>query len=237
MAKVLIIEDDATLAETMAFQLRRVGYDTITAPDGRAGLRRFHRERPDLIILDLMLPEIDGWRVLESVRQEDTRIPVLVCSARTSEHDAVHGLEIGADDYIAKPFRARELVARVKANLRRVQVDRSIQGGTALVAGPLTVDPAQFQAYLDGRSVGLTAREFEVLHALAREMGRPLTREEIYRRVWGYERHHGDRSVDVFVRKLRRKLEGAAPATRFIHTHYGVGYTFEARPAAEAPTT
>jgi DNA-binding response OmpR family regulator len=204
------------------------------AADGAVGLRLFRQHRPDLVILDLMLPKMDGWRVIEDLRAQDPRVPVIVCSARTSEYDRVHGLEMGADDYVTKPFSMKELVARVTAHLRRVETHRNPDGERVVTAGSLVVDPDQVQAFADGRPVGLTPREFEVLYVLARAEGKPLPRERIYREAWGYEMMRGDRSVDVFVRKLRQKLSAAIPDTTFVQTHYGVGYRFEPVPVDEA---
>ena len=228
---VLIVEDDDTISETLDYHLSRAGYRTLTAADGARGLRLYRTQRPDLIILDLMLPQIDGWRFTEELRKEDQDVPIIMCSARTSEFDRVNGLEVGADDYIIKPFSMKEMLARVQAHLRRA--DRVHQRDTSSVieTDGLGVDPEQVQAFIDGRSVGLTPREFEVLHALARNPGKPVPRERLYREVWGYEMLPGDRSVDVFVRKVRRKLSELAGERSFIETHYGVGYRFEARHA------
>lgn len=232
---VLVVEDDEAIAESLAYALGRAGFRVLTAADGAQGLRLFRQHRPDLLILDLMLPQMDGWRVLEDVRGEDALVPVLVCSARTSEFDRVHGLEMGADDYVLKPFSMRELVARVSAHLRRVESHRRPEGDRIIESGGLVIDPDQVQAFVDGNPVGLTPREFEVLYVLAREEGKPLPRERVYREAWGYEMMRGDRSVDVFVRKLRQKLAAAAPDRSFVQTHYGVGYRFE--PMEASPVT
>jgi DNA-binding response OmpR family regulator len=228
---VLIVEDDEAISDSMAYALARAGYRTLRAADGGQGLRLFRQQRPDLVILDLMLPQMDGWRVTEELRREDPRVPVIVCSARTSEFDRVHGLEMGADDYVTKPFSMKELLARVSAHLRRVESHRHRETGDAIEVAGLAIDPDQVQAFVGGRSVGLTPREFEVLHALARAEGRPIARERVYREVWGYEMMRGDRSVDVFVRKVRQKLAAARPETTYVQTHYWVGYRFEAIPA------
>ena len=229
---ILIVEDDEAIAESIAYHLGRSGYRTLRAADGGQGLRLFRQQRPDLVILDLMLPQLDGWRFTQEVRGEDPRVPILVCSARTSEYDRVHGLELGADDYVTKPFSMKELTARVHAHLRRAESHRRPDGARAIEAEGLVIDPEQVQAFVDGRSVGLTPREFEVLFALARSGGKPLARERVYREVWGYEMMHGDRSVDVFVRKVRQKLAAARPDRSYVQTHYGVGYRFEPGPAA-----
>jgi DNA-binding response OmpR family regulator len=224
---VLIVEDDEAISDSIAYALERAGYRTLRAADGGQGLRLFRQQRPDLVILDLMLPQVDGWRVTEELRREDPRVPVIVCSARTSEFDRVHGLEMGADDYVTKPFSMKELLARVQAHLRRVESHRDPNGGESIEVAGLLIDPEQVQAFVEGRAVGLTPREFEVLYALARAGGKPVPRERVYREVWGYEMMRGDRSVDVFVRKVRQKLAAARPDMSFVQTHYGVGYRFE----------
>lgn len=223
---VLIVEDDETISESIDHHLTRAGYRTLRAGDGARGLRLFRSQRPDLVVLDLMLPQIDGWRFTEELRRESEDVPIIVCSARTSEFDRVNGLAIGADDYVTKPFSMKELVARVQAHLRRAErARRSAEAGRVRV-GALVIDPEQIQAFVEGESVGLTPREFEVLHALATQPGKPVQRERLYREVWGYEMLPGDRSVDVFVRKVRRKLSDAGLAREMIQTHYGVGYRF-----------
>jgi DNA-binding response OmpR family regulator len=234
---VLLVEDDDAISESISYHLTRSGYRVLRAGDGAQGLRMFRQQRPDLVILDLMLPQVDGWRFTEQIRGEDPRVPLVVCSARTSEYDRVHGLELGADDYVTKPFSMKELVARVNAHLRRVDRERQPEGRGPIEVEGLTVDPEQMQAFAEGRPLGLTPREFEVLYALARAQGRPIARNRLYRDVWGYEMLPGDRSVDVFVRKVRQKLLRAIPDRTYIQTHYGVGYRFEAAGADEAPAT
>ncbi len=224
---VLVVEDDEAIAESIAYHLGRSGYRVLRAGDGAQGLRMFRQQRPDLVILDLMLPQVDGWRFTQQVRDEDARVPLVVCSARTSEYDRVHGLELGADDYITKPFSMKELVARVNAHLRRADRERRPAGRGPVEVEGLRIDPDQVQAFADGVPVGLTPREFEVLYALAQAEGRPVARNRLYRDVWGYEMLAGDRSVDVFVRKVRQKLARARPDVSYIQTHYGVGYRFE----------
>ena len=224
---ILVVEDDEAIAESVAYHLTRAGHRVLRAGDGAQGLRMFKAQRPDLVILDLMLPQLDGWRFTEEVRSEDQRVPVIVCSARNSEYDRVHGLELGADDYVVKPFSMKELTARVSAQLRRLEVDRNPGGRETIEVEGLTIDPEQIQAYAGDAPVGLTPREFEVLYALAQANGKPVPRNRLYRDVWGYEMLAGDRSVDVFVRKLRQKLRRAIPDRTYVQTHYGVGYRFE----------
>jgi DNA-binding response OmpR family regulator len=232
---ILIVEDDEAISDSIGYALERSGFRTLRAQDGAQGLRLFRAQRPDLVILDLMLPGMDGWRVTEELRKEDPRVPVIVCSARTSEFDRVHGLEMGADDYVTKPFSMKELLARVNAHLRRVASHRMPDGSTQIEADGLVIDPDQVQAFVEGVPVGFTPREFEVLYALARAEGKPIARERVYREVWGYEMMRGDRSVDVFVRKVRQKLAAARPDRSYVQTHYGVGYRFEPAPAGSDP--
>ena len=236
VATVLIVEDDEAISEAVAHQVHRQGHRVLRADDGAQGLRLFRQHRPDLIVVDLMLPQIDGWRFIEQVRSEDPRVPLVITSARTSEQDRVHGLKIGADDYVTKPFSMRELMARIEAHLRRAEQARAPQGRPVIEVGPLRVDPDQVQAFVRDESVGLTPREFEVLYVLAQKAGVPLKRDRLYRDVWGYEMASGDRSVDVFVRKLRQKLQRALPERTVISTHYGVGYRFEMSSAIAADT-
>lgn len=228
--RVLIIEDDETISETIAFNLKQAGYRPLTARDGLEGLRLLRRESPDLIILDLMLPGMDGWKLLEQAREEGYDLPVIIVSARTSEYDKVHGLAIGADDYLTKPFSMKELMARVEAQLRRHrQMVPGAHKTGAITADGLTVDPERKEAFANGDPLELTSKEFSVLHLLMREAPMVISREDIYKAVWGYEMLHGDRSVDVFVRRIRKKLGAKLPDRSFLQTHYGFGYKFEVK--------
>lgn len=232
-SRVLIIEDDEAISETIAFNLKHAGYRSLTARDGLEGLRLLRRESPDLLILDLMLPGMDGWKLLEQAREEGHDLPVIIVSARTSEYDKVHGLSIGADDYLTKPFSMKELLARVDAQLRRHrQMSPGMQKQEPVTADGLTVDPERKEAFADGEPLGLTSKEFAVLHLLMRGAPTVISREDIYKSVWGYEMLHGDRSVDVFVRRIRKKLEAKLPDRSFLQTHYGFGYKFEVKEAS-----
>ena len=239
MAKVLIVEDDDVIAEAMGHHLRSAGLDAVVVSNGDTGLRRLRYEQPDVCVVDLMLPALDGWRLIEMARAEGIGTPIVVVSARGTEHDRVHALEIGADDYLVKPFSMKELVARVQAALRRgVRPTESVHR-EALTFEELVVDPAQVQAYVDGESAELTPTEFRLLYALALEHGKVLTRDELLQRIWGRRETHRDRTVDVFVRKLREKVDRRAPTHTFIQTRYGVGYKLEAvaKDGAEASWT
>ena len=230
MAKVLIVEDDEIIADGMARHLAAAGFDPIRVENGTAGLARLRYERPDVCIVDLMLPGTDGWRLIETARKEGIGTPIVVVSARGTEHDRVHALEIGADDYLVKPFSMGELVARVRANARRGTRPEQEQRGQAIEVEELRIDPREVQAFVHGESVGLTRTEFRLLYALAQERGRVVTRDELLQRVWGRRQSHRDRTVDVFVRKLREKIDRPARDHTFIQTRYGVGYKLEAQP-------
>jgi DNA-binding response OmpR family regulator len=230
MAKVLIVEDDAVIADGMAHHLTAAGFDPIRVENGTAGLARLRFERPDVCVVDLMLPGTDGWKLIENARSEGIGTPIVVVSARGTEHDRVHALEIGADDYLVKPFSMKELVARVQANARRGTRAEQEQRGEAIELEELRIDPAEVQAFVHGESAGLTPTEFRLLYALALEAGRVVTRDELLQRIWGRRETHRDRTVDVFVRKLREKVDRKARNHTFIQTRYGVGYKLEPQP-------
>jgi DNA-binding response OmpR family regulator len=230
MAKVLIVEDDDVIAEGMARHLDAAGFDAVRVGNGTQGLARLRFERPDVCIVDLMLPGTDGWRLIESAREEGIGTPIVVVSARGTEHDRVHALEIGADDFLVKPFSMKELVARVQATARRGTRPEQEQRGEAIEIEELRVDPREVQAYVNGESAELTPTEFRLLYALALEAGRVVTRDELLQRIWGRRETHRDRTVDVFVRKLREKIDRRSGTHTFIQTRYGVGYKLEAEP-------
>jgi DNA-binding response OmpR family regulator len=229
MAKVLIVEDDEVIAEGMARHLTSAGFEPIRVTNGTQGLARLRFERPAVCIVDLMLPGTDGWRLIESAREEGIGTPIVVVSARGTEHDRVHALEIGADDFLVKPFSMKELVARVQATARRGTRPEQERRGEAIEIEELRIDPREVQAYVNGESAGLTPTEFRLLYALALEAGRVVTRDELLQRIWGRRETHRDRTVDVFVRKLREKIDKRSTSHTFIQTRYGVGYKLEAQ--------
>ncbi len=230
MANVLIVEDDEVIAKGMASHLSAAGFEPSWVSNGVAGLARLRYEQPDVCVVDLMLPAMDGWRLIESARDAGIGTPILVVSARGSEDDRVQTLELGADDYLVKPFSMRELVARVRAAARRGLRTMPTERSPAIELEELRIDPESVQAFLDGRSAGLTPTEFRLLYALAQESPRVVTRDELLQQIWGRRLSGRDRTVDVFVRKLREKIDAHAPCHAFVHTRYGVGYKLDPQP-------
>ncbi|MCX7854968.1 MAG: response regulator transcription factor [Anaerolineae bacterium] len=232
MDTILVVEDEPVLLETLEYNLKREGYRVLTATDGWAAVETFRREHPDLVILDIMLPDIDGFEVCRILRRETTA-PILMLTARTDEVDKVVGLEVGADDYVTKPFSMRELLARVKALLRRERMLREelaaerVEGRERLVFGDLTIDTASRTVYLRGKPVSLKPKEYDLLLFLARHRGIVLSRDLILERVWGWDFIGGSRTVDVHIRWLREKLEDDPANPTRIVTIRGVGYRFE----------
>ena len=232
--KILIVEDELSLQETLAYNLRRQGYEVETAGDGNAALESARRIRPDLILLDIMLPGIDGFEVCRVLRQEMST-PVLMLTARDDEIDRVVGLEVGADDYMVKPFSMRELIARVKALLRRVRLmreeaDTNSQEGfqpKLMTFGNLVIDMTRREVRLKGEVVPFKPKEYELLTFMGQHKGRVLTRELILERVWGWGFVGDSRTVDVHIRWLREKIEDVPDKPQRIITVRGAGYRFE----------
>ena len=227
MSSVLIIEDDEVIGKSMARHLSAAGFQPTWVTNGVAGLARLRYERPDVCVVDLMLPALDGWELIETARAHGIGTPVIVVSARGSEDDRVQTLELGADDYMVKPFSMRELVARVQAAARRGVRDQPPARADVLEFDGLRIDPVSVEAYLDGRSAHLTPTEFRLLYALAAESPRVVSREELLQKIWGRRLTRRDRTVDVFVRKLREKIDARSENYAFLHTRYGVGYKLE----------
>jgi two-component system, OmpR family, alkaline phosphatase synthesis response regulator PhoP len=229
MARVLIVEDNRNLAHGLRTNLEFEGHRAEIAADGESGLRRALSGEHDIVVLDLMLPELDGFRVLESLRREGNPIPVLVLTARGDEADKVRGLESGADDYVTKPFALRELLARVAALLRR---SASRNGAPSLSAEPIRfgdveLDPSVREVRRGGAPVSLRPKEYDLLHALARREGRLAERAELLREVWGYHESVLSRTLDTHIGELRRKLEEEPSAPRYILTVRKVGYRLD----------
>ena len=230
MKKILIVDDEKPISDIIKFNLTKEGYETVTAFDGREAIAKFDEENPDLIILDLMLPELDGLEVAKEVRKI-SHIPIIMLSAKDSEFDKVIGLEIGADDYVTKPFSNRELLARVKAHLRRteniesaVAEENASSSNSEITIGDLKILPDAFVAQKRGEDIELTHREFELLHHLATHMGQVMTREYLLETVWGYDYFGDVRTVDVTIRRLREKIEDTPSRPEYILTRRGVGY-------------
>jgi DNA-binding response OmpR family regulator len=222
-AKILIVDDEPAIVNMLAYNLKRANYEVLIARDGEEALVQARREQPDLMILDLMLPQLDGLEVCRALRRERD-FPIIMLTARDAEVDRVVGLELGADDYVVKPFSVRELMARVKNVLRRTTPQPAATATEPLRVGPLTVDAARHVAQLHGVELELTAQEFVLLHTLAGHAGQVLSREQLLAQVWGYD-YYGDlRVVDAAVKRLRTKLRQVLPETELIMTVRSVGY-------------
>ena len=228
----MIVEDEQNIVDILSFNLSREGYDTLEAYDGPTGLQLALEQNPDLILLDLMLPGMNGFDVCAKIRQSGNAIPIIMLTAREEEEDKVLGLELGADDYITKPFSMRELLARVKANIRRVGMAPPAGTGTSAPAvqsggGRVTIDEERATVYKDGSPMDLTQREYDLIRYLAAQPGKVFSREALMEHVWNYEGYVGDvRAVDVAVRRLREKLEDDPANPQFIKTKRGMGYYF-----------
>ena len=227
--RVLVVEDDPHIRELVLLHLGLEGLTTVSTGDGSDGLQKARTEPFDLIVLDVMLPGLDGVTVCGAIRRDsmNSAAPILMLTARREESDKVLGLESGADDYLTKPFGVRELVARVRALLRRAQRAESQAGHrAAITAGALVVDPSRRQARLDGREIELTVHEFDLLYLLAANRGIVFSRDALMQRVWGDDTHITERSVDTLVKRVRRKVETDPANPQFILTVWGTGYKF-----------
>jgi two-component system, OmpR family, alkaline phosphatase synthesis response regulator PhoP len=227
--RVLVVEDDANIRDLITLHLRVEGFEVTAAADGTEGLARARTEPFDLIVLDVMLPGLDGITVCGAVRRDSAnmQVPILMLTARREESDKVLGLETGADDYLTKPFGVREFIARVRALMRRRhRTDAAVAHRASVTAGALTVDPSRRQARVDNREIELTTHEFELLYLLATNRGIVFSRDALMQRVWGDDTHITDRSVDTLVKRVRRKIEADAANPVFILTVWGTGYKF-----------
>jgi two-component system, OmpR family, response regulator VicR len=223
--KILVVDDEQPIADILEFTLRKEGYEVVCAYDGEEALQKVEEEHPDMVLLDVMLPIRDGMEVCREIRKKYD-MPIIMLTAKDTELDKVLGLEMGADDYVTKPFSNRELIARVKANLRRHSQEASKEEDTSneLVIGSLVIHPEAYKVTKRGTEIELTHREFELIHYLAKHLGQVMTREHLLQTVWGYDYFGDVRTVDVTVRRLREKVEDNPSRPSWIVTRRGVGY-------------
>jgi len=226
--KILVVDDEKPIVDILKINLEKNGYNVIYAHDGETAVEKAFAEEPDLILLDVMLPKMDGFTVCKKIREKSS-VPVIMLTAREEEVDKVLGLELGADDYMTKPFSLRELLARVKANLRRTQISmKSEATGDIMTFGDLVIDIEKYEVRKKDTSISLTFREFELLKFLATKKGKIFSREQLLNKVWDYEFYGDVRTVDVTIRRLREKIEDNPSMPTYIITKRGVGYYFGA---------
>ncbi|NES15636.1 MULTISPECIES: response regulator transcription factor [Micromonospora] len=226
MSRVLVVEDEESFSDALSYMLRKEGFEVSVAATGPSALTEFDRTGADIVLLDLMLPEMSGTEVCRQLRQR-SHVPIIMVTARDSEIDKVVGLEIGADDYVTKPYSPRELVARIRAVLRRQSAEAAESGAPTLAAGPVRMDIERHVVTVDGAPVQLPLKEFELLELLLRNAGRVLTRGQLIDRVWGADYVGDTKTLDVHVKRLRSKVEPEPSAPRYIVTVRGLGYKFE----------
>lgn len=227
--KILVVDDEKPIVDLISFNLKKEGHEIIEANDGEDGYNKALNEKPDLILLDVMLPKMDGFTVCRKLR-EKISTPIIMITAKEEEVDKVLGLELGADDYMTKPFGIRELIARVKANLRRSDIEvlpENTDSSDDIKYGDLTINMSSYEVKKNGDVIDLTLREFELLKFLANYSGQVFSREALLEKVWGYEYYGDMRTVDVTVRRLREKIENNAAEPEYIMTKRGVGYYFK----------
>lgn len=224
--KVLIVEDDHNIADLLRLYLEKEGYEVAIAPDGVKGVERFHSEQPDLVLLDVMLPGMDGWAVCRSIRAE-SKTPIIMLTAKSETEDKVYGLKQGADDYITKPFEMKEVLARIEAVLRRSGMEPE-KGGRRLTFDKLIIDMEAFELTVDGKKLSIPPKEMELLFHLASSPNRVYTRNQLLDEVWGFDYFGDTRTVDVHIKRLREKLEGVSEQWE-LKTVWSVGYKFEVK--------
>ena len=222
---ILLVEDEASLAESVRYNLEREGFRVAVAPDGRVGLERFRADHPSLVVLDLMLPEMSGLDLCKLIREE-SQVPIIMLTAKDAEADKVAGLELGADDYVTKPFSMRELVSRVRAQLRRAGMAGAISGNEVLTGGPVVLDPERHEVRVRGELVSLPPKEFSLLHLLLARKGRLVTRHFMLEEIWGPDYFGDTKTLDVHVKRVREKIEEEPRQPKFIVTVRGLGYKF-----------
>lgn len=225
--KVLVVDDEKNIVDIISFNLKKEGYEVLKAFDGEEGIKNVFEYNPDLILLDIMMPKVDGYEACKKIR-EKCDIPIIMLTARAEEVDKVLGLELGADDYVTKPFGIRELMARVKANLRRKEVDKgnTVQSTNIMTYGNLIIDMDKYEVRKNEQPIELTYREFELLKFMAQQKSQVFSREALLEKVWGYEYFGDVRTVDVTIRRLREKVEDSPGSPQYVLTKRGVGYYF-----------
>ena len=225
--KILIVDDEKAIVDILKYNLTSEGYTTVEAYDGEEAMSMVNKEKPDLVLLDVMLPKKDGFTVCKEIRQT-SNVPIIMVTAKEDVVDKVIGLELGADDYITKPFSVREVMARVKANLKKMlaSLDVSPESSNVLNLGALTIDTNKYETVVNGKNIDLTFREFELLKFLALQNGQVFSREELLEKVWGYEYFGDVRTVDVTIRRLREKIEHNPSEPEIVMTKRGIGYYF-----------
>lgn len=236
MSTILVVEDDPIIRQTVEYALKRAGFATHSTGDGTHALELAEKTTPDLVLLDLMLPGTDGYQIAEQIRVHDKETAIIMVTALDADRDKVRGLDAGADDYITKPFSMEELLARVRANLRRVRTRETLADDRAIEVGDLLIEPRSFRASVAGAPARLRLKEFQLLHAMAKREGQLCTRQLLAEEVWGYEHMTSSRTIDVHIRRLRQAIEDPS-AYVYIHTVHGMGYRFEPELKSEASDT
>jgi DNA-binding response OmpR family regulator len=226
VATILVVEDDPIIRQTVEYALRRAGFEVHAVADGSLALGAAAKCRPDLVLLDLMLPGMDGYEIAERLRADDKETAIIMVTALDTERDKVRGLDAGADDYITKPFSMEELLARVRANLRRTKAKETLSDHRVIEVGDLVIAPKSFLVTVAGKKVRLRLKEFQLLLALAQRPGQLATRQMLAEEVWGYEHLPSSRTIDVHIRRLRQAVEEPSGYV-YIHTVHGMGYRFE----------
>jgi DNA-binding response OmpR family regulator len=229
MSRILVVEDDPIIRQTVEYALRRAGFETSSSADGLEGLELAMRDDPDLILLDLMLPGLDGYRFAEEVRRTSSDVAIIMVTALDGERDAIRGLDAGADDYIGKPFSMEELLARVRANLRRARTRVVVASDEVIETGDLIIEPGQLRVTVAGEPATLRLKEFQLLVTLARNDGLLMTPQRLANEEWGYDHLPSSRTIDVHIRRLRQAIEERSAFT-YVHTVHGAGYRFDVRP-------
>ncbi len=236
MATILIVEDDPIIRQTVEYALRRAGFTVHSTGDGAAALDLAEKVAPELVLLDLMLPGADGYEIAERLRATDRETAIIMVTALDTERDKVRGLDAGADDYITKPFSMEELLARVRANLRRVRARETLSDDRRIEVGDLVIEPRSFRASVAGQPARLRLKEFQLLLTLAKHAGELCTRQILAEEVWGYEHLPSSRTIDVHIRRLRQAIEEPSEYI-YVHTVHGMGYRFEPAKKSEIEAT